>query len=83
MIPEPNQKKIIGASLVVLWLRFHAPNAGGSGSIPGQGTRSHAPEVRPERLHSQNANNKKTEVCKGPRGVNHSVVSDSLRSHGW
>ena len=23
------------------WLRLHAPNAGGPGSIPGQGTRSH------------------------------------------
>ncbi|TEA33565.1 hypothetical protein DBR06_SOUSAS3910125, partial [Sousa chinensis] len=28
-------------SLVVQWLRFRAPNAGGPGSIPGQGTRSH------------------------------------------
>ncbi|TEA25208.1 hypothetical protein DBR06_SOUSAS1010096, partial [Sousa chinensis] len=28
-------------SLVVQWLRLHAPNAGGPGSIPGQGTRSH------------------------------------------
>ena len=23
------------------WIRLHAPNAGGLGSIPGQGTRSH------------------------------------------
>ena len=30
-----------GTSLVVQWLRLHAPNAGGPGSIPGQGTRSH------------------------------------------
>ena len=30
-----------GTSPVVQWLRFHAPNAGGLGSIPGQGTRSH------------------------------------------
>ncbi|TEA38635.1 hypothetical protein DBR06_SOUSAS110563, partial [Sousa chinensis] len=28
-------------SLVVQWLRLQAPNAGGPGSIPGQGTRSH------------------------------------------
>ena len=27
-----------GTSLVVRWLRHHAPNAGGLGSIPGQGT---------------------------------------------
>ncbi|TEA36869.1 hypothetical protein DBR06_SOUSAS44310013, partial [Sousa chinensis] len=28
-------------SLVAQWVRLHAPNAGGPGSIPGQGTRSH------------------------------------------
>ena len=31
----------VGTSLVVQWLRLHAPNAGGLGSIPGRGTRSH------------------------------------------
>ena len=36
-----------GASLVVWWLRLHAPNAGGLGPIPGQGTRSHRPQPRP------------------------------------
>ena len=30
-----------GASLVARWLRLCTPNAGGLGSIPGQGTRSH------------------------------------------
>ena len=30
-----------GTSLVVQWLRLHAPNAGGLCSIPCQGTRSH------------------------------------------
>jgi len=37
-----------GTSLVVQWLRLHAPNAGDLGSIPGQGTRSHMlqPRVR-------------------------------------
>ena len=30
-----------GPSLVVQWLRLHAPNAGGPGSSPGQGTRYH------------------------------------------
>ena len=30
----------IGTFLVVQWLRLHAPNARGPGSIPGQGTRS-------------------------------------------
>ena len=31
----------LGTSLVVQWIRLHTPNAGGQGSIPGQGTRSH------------------------------------------
>ena len=30
-----------GTSLVGQWLKLCAPNAGGSGSIPGRGTRSH------------------------------------------
>ena len=36
-----------GTSLVVQWLRFHAPNAGGLGSIPEWGTRSHMQQLRP------------------------------------
>ena len=35
-----------GTSLVVQWLRLHAPNAGRPGSIPGQGTRSHMLQLR-------------------------------------
>ena len=35
-----------GTSLVVPWLTLHAPNARGPGSIPGQGTRSHMPQLR-------------------------------------
>ena len=38
---------ILGTSLVVQWLRLHAPNVGGLGSIPGQGTRSHMLQTRP------------------------------------
>ena len=34
-----------GASLVGHWLRVYAPNAGGLGSIPGQGTRSQMPQL--------------------------------------
>ena len=30
----------LGTSLVVQWLRLHIPNAGGPGSIPGQGTKT-------------------------------------------
>ena len=31
---------------MVQWLRLHAPNAGGLGSIPGQGTRSCTLQLR-------------------------------------
>ena len=36
-----------GTSLVVQRLRLCAPNGGGLGSIPGQGTRSHMLQLRP------------------------------------
>ena len=35
-----------GTPLVVQWLRLQAPNAGGLDSIPGQGTRSHEPQLK-------------------------------------
>ena len=35
-----------GTSLVVQWLRFHTPNEGGLGSIPGQGIRSHMVQLK-------------------------------------
>ena len=31
---------------MVQWLRLHTPNAGGLGLIPGQGNRSHMPQLR-------------------------------------
>ena len=34
-------KEVLRTSLVVQGLRLHVPNAGGLGSIPGQGIRSH------------------------------------------
>ena len=33
---------------MVQCLRLHAPSAGGLGSITGQGTSSHIPELRPD-----------------------------------
>ena len=42
----------IGTSLVVQWLRLCAPNAWGPDLIPGQGTRSHLPQLR---VHSHAA----------------------------
>ena len=41
-----------GTSLAVQWLRLHAPNAGGLVSIPGQGNRSHMPQLRVRMLNS-------------------------------
>ena len=35
-----------GTSLVVQWLRLHAPNAEGPGSTPGQGIRIHILQLR-------------------------------------
>ena len=32
--------------LLVQWVRLCTPNAGGLGLIPGQGTRSHMPQLR-------------------------------------
>ena len=40
---------IVSTSVVVQWLRLCAPNAKGPGSIPGQGTRFHMPQM--ESLH--------------------------------
>ena len=37
---------------MVLGLRLWAPNSGGSGLIPDQGTRSHTPQLRPEKWKS-------------------------------
>ena len=34
------KEELIGISLMVHWLRIHASNAGGPGSISSQGTRS-------------------------------------------
>ena len=39
---EPNPR----TTLVVQWLRLCAPNAGDLSSIPGQGTRSHMPQLK-------------------------------------
>ena len=41
-----SHKTTVEASLVVQWLRLRSPNAGGPGSILGQGTESHMPQLR-------------------------------------
>ena len=42
----PSIQNILGASLVVRWLRHCAASAGGLGSIPGPGTRSQMLQLR-------------------------------------
>ena len=37
---------LLGTSLVAQWLRLCAPNSGRPGSTPGQGTRSHMPQLK-------------------------------------
>ena len=39
--PDAELKSISGTSLVAQWIRLRTPKAGGPGSIPVQGTRSH------------------------------------------
>ena len=51
-------KSFTRTSLVVQWLRFYTPNAGGPGSISGQGTRSLMPQLRPKT--TKKIKNKKT-----------------------
>ena len=44
---------IWGASLIIQWLRLPAPSAGGLGSVPGQGTRSHMPQLKTPQRRSK------------------------------
>ena len=45
-----------GTPLVVQWLRLCAPNAGGPGSIPGQGTGSHMTQLKIQHATTKTAN---------------------------
>ena len=36
---------------MVQWLRLYPPSAGAPGSIPGQGTRSHMPQLKEPTFH--------------------------------
>ena len=50
----------LGTSLVVQWLRLCASNAGGPGSVSGQGTRSHMLQLKI--LHASIYNSQDMEV---------------------
>ena len=41
------KKEYPGTSLVIQWLILQAPNAEGTGSVPGHRTRSCMPRIRP------------------------------------
>ena len=52
-----------GTSLVVQWLIFHAPNAsGGPALIPGQGTRSHMLQLRPDTVKKKKKKKERKEI---------------------
>ena len=44
--------KMTRTSLVVQWLRLWGPDAGDPGSKPGQGTRSHMPQLKIQHSHT-------------------------------
>ena len=48
------RNSILRTSLVVQWLRLRAPNARSLGSIPGQRTRPHMPQLRPNIAKQKN-----------------------------
>ena len=51
-----------GTSLVVQWLRLHAPNAGGLGLIPGQVTRSRYSQIKKEKRKRRKAKEKRKDI---------------------
>ena len=57
-----------GTSLVVQWLRRHIPNVGGPGSIPGQGTRFHKPQL------SLHATTERTHMLKRRSKIHHTTT---------
>ena len=60
------KKQKQGTSLVVQWLRLHAPNTGSQGSVLGQGTRSRMPRerLRVKQLRHGTAKLKKTKTWR-------------------
>ena len=43
---QKKKKKKRGTSQVVQWIKRQVPSAGGQGSSPGQGTRSHMQQLK-------------------------------------
>ena len=53
-----------GTSLVVQWLRLRAPSAGGLGSIPGRGTRSHMLQLKILHASTKNGHSQINKIIK-------------------
>ena len=54
-----------GTSLVVRWLKLGAPNAEGTGSIPGQGTKiSHAKTIKITKIKKKNMGGCAQVICR-------------------
>ena len=66
------QNPILRNRVVVQWLRLCAPNAGGLGSIPGQGNRSCMLQVRPAAVKLKK---KKKEIRWCVRAFNSDIVN--------
>ena len=80
-------KDNLGTSLAVQWLRFCTPNAGGLGSIPGQGTGFHIPQLKipsvsTKTQHRQiNHLKKEKRICLAVQGMWVQSLVRELRSH--
>ena len=80
------QKSLVtGTSLMVQWLKFQAPNAGGMGLIPGQGTKiphaaRHGKKIKSLVVMEKNQRNRETrgEVTRS-NGSEHRTQTNSLR----
>ena len=75
-----HHKRNEGISLAVLWLRLHTLNAGGLGSIPSQGARSHMLQLKilhtaTETRHSQINNFFKKFVLKKKEMKSHTCYN--------
>ena len=70
-----NKENQTGTSLVVQRLRLHAPNAGGRGSIPGQGTRSCMPQLKDTARHNVKIPHAMTKIPRAATKTQHSQIN--------
>ena len=66
VIREAVRKDHKGTSLVVQWLRFHLPMQGAQDSIPGQGTRSHMPQLRTRNIFLKKKGPSRLQISHSP-----------------